>query len=433
MRASCIAALVLAWAVSATAQEGVRVGIAYRPGTRPGVAVLPTSSGLDSLRSVVLRDLDFSDLFEVVSLSESDSPAEAGSGRRAPNYSLFRALGADFAVEVVGTADDARVVVHNVSSGAVLSELAASALRLDRPDDRLRAHALADQVVQGTLGSAGIAASRLLFVQGRRILQVDADGASVTPITQSSVSALSPAWAPDGRRMAYMVLEDDGQGRIYEQSLGGAGRPELVFGTGAGLNMTPEYAPDGNRIAFTRSVEEQTEVFTVRARDACCLERLTVGRFADNLSPAFNPDGSRLAFVSTRSGVPQLYVMASDGTGQELFASFDFGVTGASYAPAWSPDGQWVAFHRIVEGTPQLFVLDVRNRSARQLTSTGRNEDATWAPDSRHLAFVSDRTGSRQLWVIDLETGRVRQLTRVGATRLPAWSPRLVATNLTTP
>jgi TolB protein len=117
--------------------------------------------------------------------------------------------------------------------------------------------------------------------------------------------------------------------------------------------------------------------------------------------------------------------MSVDGTGQELFAPFDYGVTGSSYAPEWSPDGLHLAFHRDVAGSFQVFVMDVASRTVRQLTSAGRNEDPTWAPDGRHLAFVSTRTGTRQLWVMDMDTGRVRQLTRLDGTRLPSWSPRI--------
>jgi TolB protein len=84
-----------------------------------------------------------------------------------------------------------------------------------------------------------------------------------------------------------------------------------------------------------------------------------------------------------------------------------------------------VVFHREVSKVLQLFLLEVAGRRVRQLTSSGRNEDATWAPDGRHLAFVSDRSGRRQLWVIDTESGRIRQLTTTGITRLPAWSRRL--------
>ena len=67
--------------------------------------------------------------------------------------------------------------------------------------------------------------------------------------------------------------------------------------------------------------------------------------------------------------------MAADGTDQELFAPYDYGVTGDSHSPSWSPDGLNLAFHRTVAGSPQLFVMNVREKTVRQLTSAGRNED----------------------------------------------------------
>ena len=190
------------------------------------------------------------------------------------------------------------------------------------------------------------------------------------------------------------------------------------------LNITPAFSPDGRLLAFARSGEDGTDVYLADVAQNCCVQRLTVGRYADNLSPTFAPDGRRIAFVSTRAGSPQIYVMAADGTDQELFAPFDFGATGPSNAPEWSPDGASAVFPRDVSRAPQALVLDVAARRVRQLTSAGRNEDPTWAPDGRHLAFVSDRSGRRQLWVIDSVTGRIRQLTFLGQARLPAWSRR---------
>ena len=194
-------------------------------------------------------------------------------------------------------------------------------------------------------------------------------------------------------------------------------------------NFAPAYSPDGRLLAFSRASVEGTDIYTYNLFDQCCLQRLTVGRLYDNLSPTFSPDGRQIAFVSDRPGFTQIYVMAADGTGQELFAPFDYGVSGSSNAPEWSPDGLHVAFHREVERTPQIFVMDVATRTVRQLTSFGRNFDPTWAPDGRHLAFVSERTGSRQIWIIDIETGRVRQLTRLGEARLPSWSPWIAEQN----
>jgi TolB protein len=202
------------------------------------------------------------------------------------------------------------------------------------------------------------------------------------------------------------------------------GQRVVVPGTSTALNITPAFSPDGRILTYAHSGEEGTDLFSADLAQNCCVQRLTVGRYADNLSPTYAPDGRRMAFVSTRAGQSQIYVMAADGTDQELFAPFDFGATGPSNAPEWSPDGTSVVFHRDVNRAPQIFILDVASRRVRQLTSSGRNEDPTWAPDGRHIGFVSDRSGRRQLWVIDAMTGRIRQLTFVGEVRLPAWSRR---------
>src|SRR6266852_4285926 len=110
---------------TSTIDRGVRIGIIYRPGVRPGLVMLPrTGMGLDSVRAIVARDLDYSDRFEVITLPGGDSirlatsstpprgtsPRRTGSGTAATggaqgggagtlNYPLYQALGADFALD----------------------------------------------------------------------------------------------------------------------------------------------------------------------------------------------------------------------------------------------------------------------------------------------------------------------------------------------
>ena len=427
--------------------RGVRIGIIYRPGVRPGLVVLPgPAPALDSVRVIIARDLDLSDRFELITLPGGDSirvtaaspalpgrPATGGRGGAAAglNYPLYQALGADFAVGIGVAADTTVLTVHDVAAGGVRREVRTKLPPLKDAGFRMAVHRLADRILEATLGVGGIAATRILFVMDGRVYMIDQDGADRQLVSSSDHQAMSPAWAPDGRRFAYMEFSA-GHGQLFVQPLG-SGKRQPVVTTGQALDFTPAFSPDGKTLAFSRATEEGTDIYTVDIKDNCCLQRLTVGRFSDNLSPTYSPDGQRIAFVSTRPGLPQIYVMAADGTDQQLFAPFDYGVTGSSNAPDWSPDGQSVAFHRDVAGTLQVFVLDVRTRAVRQLTSLGRNEDPTWAPDSRHLAFVSDRSGYRQLWIIDLETGRIRPLLQQSGARLPAWSPRLPETASSTP
>jgi TolB protein len=401
------------------AYEGVRVGINYTPGARPGLVVIP-GTGLDSVRAIVRRDLDYSDRFEMIQMADPGGGAGAAPGPI--NYGLFKALGADFAVELLDEGGKVTARLHDIRRALLANQESAA---LPPPTDanfRLGVHVLSDEIVRWATGTPGIAATRILYVQNGRIWQMDSDGAAARPLTPDGQTSLSPAWSPDGRRMAFTKLVQ-GRGGVFIQTLA-TGEVGQLPGTDAGLNITPMFAPDGEHVVYARSDEKGTDIF-VMALGGRTPQRLTVGRFSDNLSPTYSPDGRRIAFISTRAGPPQLYVMGADGTEQELLAPFDFGVTGPSYAPEWSPDGSAVVFHREVSGTPQIFVLTVAGRKLRQITSTGRNEDATWAPDGRHLCFVSDRTGARQLWIIDAETGRNRQLSTPGWARLPAWSRRL--------
>ena len=428
--------------------QGVRLGITYTPGMRPGMLVLggPPREMLDSVRTMIRRDLEFSDRFEMIYLpggdslvlgvrySDSDEAEDTLSGPSISepyvNYSLYAALGADYAVSVLEDIDSS----FTVNLYAVRGEEVRTTLRLSdgdphSPDFRMDVHRASDALVRSATGEQGMAASRVVFVSREgQVYSVDSDGASLRAISPPGSTTFSPTWGPAARRVAYTSISDDGWGSIYVYDFE-TGERAIVPNTEEYLNYSSAFSPDGRILAYTRSWDEGSDLFAYNLAQDCCLQRLTVGRLSDNVSPEFSPDGRRITFASTRSGVSQIYVMASDGTGQELFAPFDYGVTGASYSPAWSPDGLSLAFHRNVAGRHQLFLMDIRSRNVRQLTSAGRNEDPTWAPDGRHIAFKSSRSGIEQVWVVDIETGRVRQLARVGAARMPNWSATVMQAN----
>lgn len=398
------------------AQDTVRVGVTYRPGVRPGVVVLP-AAGLDSIHAIVARDLQFSDRLEVISLT--------GPVTTSPlNHEFFKNLGADLAIEFVPAAGgQVTARLHDLTAKQVRGEITQPLDRAGVGEGRMGIHRLSDELVRVTTGQPGIAATRILFLNDgdKRIWRVDSDGAGLVAMSPGGVQVASPAWAPDGARFAYMQFSRDGTKPIVLQTVA-TGTRTVLTATDRSQNITPAFSPDGRGLIFARMLDQGTALYGSNVRELCCEERLTGGRFAENLSPAYSPDGRRVAFVSTRAGGQQIYVMAADGTDQELLVPFDFGDTGNSNAPDWSPDGATIAFHREISGIPQIYTFDLAARRQKAWTSLGRNQDPSWGPDGRHLVFTSTRTGRSQLFVLDIETAQTRQIMTPGAARLPAWS-----------
>lgn len=416
----------LAWtgAVAAqdTPEDRVRLALEYQPGTRVGLVVLP-GAGIDSIRAIVRRDLEYSDRFQMIGVG-----ASSAATNEPVNYGIYKSLGAALAVELVPAAGGVTARVHDVTLSRQREERFFSLPAQTDPSFRLDVHRMSDELTRLASGSIGSAASRLLFVGGdKRVYRIDSDGHDLVALTGAGATALSPTWSPDGRRFAYMRQQPDASAAIIVQTLG-SGATFAVPGTESGTNITPMFSPDGRMVAYAKLAENGADIYSANVADRCCAQRLTVGRFSDNLSPTYSPDGQRLAFISTRAGAPQLYMMSAGGTDQRELGSFDYGATGSSNAPEWSPDGKYVVFHREVSRRPQLFLVEVATGRVRQLTETGRNEDPTWAPDGRHIAFVSDRSSRKQIWVIDLETRSTRQLVTPGVARVPAWSRRFGST-----
>ena len=404
-----------------TTQKGVRIGLTYDPGTRPGVLVLPvTGAAGDSVGAIVRRDLDFGDRVTVLDAAVAGAPM-VGQGL---DYALVAKLGAAAALQMTVTAGALHVALHDVAQRRVVQvrdfPLAAQPLSARW---RLEVHGASDEVERWVTGIRGIASTRVLYVQGKQLWSIDSDGANAEAVTTQG-AVLSPAWHRDGRHVAYSMFGAAGT-QIVVRDLG-AGTARTLSATPGGLNITPVFSPDGATLLYAHGEEEGTDLFATSALAPGAARRVPVGHGTDNVSPSFSPDGRRVSFTSGRSGHPEVYIMDVDGTDAELLTTYTFGEQSYRSNPDWSPDGRTIAFQSQIAGRFQVMTITLRDRSMKQLTSEGANEDPSWAPDGRHLVLASTRTGSKQLFVLDVESGRVRQLTHAGGARLPAWSPPLV-------
>jgi TolB protein len=405
-----------------TIPQGVRVGLTYNPSARPGVFVLGVAgTNGDSVRAMLSRDLDYGDRLTVVSAEAGPPP----TGKL--NYDLYAKLGASALVQASVTPQGSiHVAVHDVAGKKVLNvgDFAFNNAAPLSPSWRMAVHRAADEIERWITSVRGIAASRIVFVRDQRLWIVDSDGANLGLVGVGG-TALSPAWHPTGRYLAYTQMQDDGTHIVVRDLSNGQSRrvPDIHTGN----NYTPTFSPDGSTIVFA-SGEDGTDLWASAAFGGDAPRRVTVGRGTPTSSPSFSPDGRKVAYTSGRLGHPEVYIIDADGTNTELLTANTGADEQQQYRsnPDWSPDGRFVAYQSQEGQQYQVMVIGVRDRKVRQLTGDARNEDPSWSPDSRHIVFTSSRSGAKQLWVLDTESGRTRQLTRgAGLTRQAAWSPRL--------
>ncbi len=403
-----------------TTTPGVRLGLNYAAGTKPGVIVLPVQDDdNDSLRTIVQRDLDYSDRMTVIDLDPTTLSGLVPAPGEKINFPLVAKFGAALLVRMTPTSQGMHVATYDVSRSTLLQSEHFLFDRRDR-DWRFALHGISDQIEQWTFGKRGIAQTRVAYVANGELKIVDSDGAATRSITTGR-GALSPAWSPTGESVVFTVLGNTGtQVQELDVRTGSTRRVSLIR---AGLNITPVYQPGGNAILYAQGTGNGTDL-VLTALDSGTPKKITIGRGTDNTSPSYSPDGHQIAFISGKSGSPQVYIMDADGSNVQLLTPYTPGVRSYRASPDWSPDGRAVAFEQ-QNGRFQIWMIDLRDRVPKQLTSEGENEDPSWAPDGRHIVFTSSRGGDKQLWIMDTESGRARQLTHNKGARLAAWSPIL--------
>ncbi len=190
-----------------------------------------------------------------------------------------------------------------------------------------------------------------------------------------------------------------------------------------GTNLSPAWSPDGTKIAFSSSRSGDPEIYAVDSAGGN-LKRITSFKGPD-VSPAWNrKTGGQIAWVSGRTGLPQVYTMEADGTNVQRLTDQGYAVS-----PAWSPNGQFLVVSWMrkygpgAPGAQDIYIMDIASKQWVQLTHDGgRNDFPYWSPDGRHIIFQSSRAGSLQIWTMLADGTNQKQLTFAGANSQPNWS-----------
>jgi len=287
---------------------------------------------------------------------------------------------------------------------------------------RFIAHKFADAIVDLISGGKGIAQTSIAYISERtpgvkELYTMDYDGSSAHALTAYKSTVLTPAWSPDGEKIAFTSYR---RGIPDIEILSRSDNRPYTFERPGGTTTTPAWSPDGSKIAFATSRDGSDMEIYVADWNGKNLRRLTVSKGVD-ISPVWNPrTGREIAFTSDRSGSPQIYIMDAEGTNVRRLIEEG----GHAVNAAWSPDGQRIAFAwQKARSNFDIYIHDLTTGQNTQLTSdAGSNEKPTWAPDGRHIAFESSRTGTKQIFSMILDGTKIRQLTNAGNNTGPAWS-----------
>lgn len=184
---------------------------------------------------------------------------------------------------------------------------------------------------------------------------VYSDEGSDTPLLPQG-----PAFSPDGTRIAFY----SGKGRIYVINRDGSGMRQLTEPDPTCGDFYPAWSPDGTQIAYTHDCPGGG-IFVTPANGG---ESVRVTQGQQDLEPAWSPDGSRIAF--TRAGQGGRKILAINlATGTEMQLAEQF-----SYSPSWSPDGTSIAFTSERDGTPDIWVM-ASDGSGQRSVAQGKHDD----------------------------------------------------------
>lgn len=366
-----------------------------------------------SLVKVISDDLLRSGLFKVM-----DTAGREPHEFRQINFADWQGMDA-ISIGKVTQSDGKIEVRFRLIDTLKQSELLGQIISGPAEQSRKVAHRIADIIFARLTGSPGVFSTHIAYInrqgQQNRLVIADSDGYGEETIVSSNAPLMSPAWSPDGTRIAYVSFEQ-GRAMIFVQSL--LTHHRTLLAAFPGSNSAPAWSPDGQQLAVVLTQDGSSQIYLVRA-DGSNLRRITNSGVIDT-EPCFSTDGRFLLFTSDRGGNPQIYRMQLDGS-QVQRLTFE---GRNNFSPRISPDGKSFVFSHFINGAFFIATQDFETSQLQQLTSGNWDKKPSYAPNGKLILFASEAQGRGILATVSSD-GRVKQkmFSQQGDIREPMWSP----------
>lgn len=251
------------------------------------------------------------------------------------------------------------------------------------------------------------------------VLEVDG---TVSIVSDNAV--VSPKWAPNSARLAFITGATDGGGQLMIWNRGENSIESIPGGFG---QVTRHFwAPDSLQISFEATVDDESAIYVYTA-DGTNTEpvRVTSEPVGNIELGNWSGDNQWITLrLVTRQGAG-IFRRNVDGVDEVRLT------TGDDFAPRFSPDGSQVAFRRrLSDGSTDIFSIDAQQANASAVAAptnltnlTGNETSFAWSPNSRYIAFVTEKDGNSEIYSLDTETRTNTRLTQNRVQDLhPSWS-----------